>query len=178
MKFFETPLKGAFVIDIELRRDVRGFFARAWCTKEFSDHGLNSKFVQANLAGSVRRGTTRGLHYQVAPCEEAKLVRCTKGAIFDVIVDVRPGSPTEGDWYGAELTADSRRMVFVPEGFAHGYQTLTDDTEVFYQVSQEYSPEQERGIRWDDAGIGVAWPIVDGVVVSDKDRNWPDYVTS
>lgn len=174
MIFAETKLPGAFIIEVERLEDERGFFARAWCKKEFEAHSLNSDWAQANLAFSRRGGTLRGLHYQVAPYEEAKLVRCIRGAIYDVIVDLRPESPTYRQWLGVELTADNRKMLYVPEGFAHGYQTLADNTETFYQVSQFYSPESERGLRYDDPAFGIEWPI-DVQVISDKDKSWSDY---
>jgi dTDP-4-dehydrorhamnose 3,5-epimerase len=172
MKFTESSLKGAFVVDVEPHADDRGLFARAWCAKEFTAQGLNPRIVQANLSYNRSRGTVRGLHYQVAPYEEAKLVRCVRGAIYDVIVDLRPDSPTYLQWAGIELTADNRRMLYVPEGFAHGFQTLEDDSDVFYQVTQYYTPGFERGIRWDDAMFKIAWPDVPHRVISDKDRSW------
>jgi dTDP-4-dehydrorhamnose 3,5-epimerase len=174
MIFRETKLQDAFIIEMEPIRDDRGFFARAWCQKEFEAHSLISNFVQANVTFSPKRGTLRGLHYQIAPHEEVKLVRCTRGAIYDVIIDLRPESPTCKQWLGTELTADNRKMIYIPGGFAHGYQILMDDTEVFYQVGQSYAPEYERGIRWDDPAFGIEWPI-DVQVISDKDQSWPDY---
>jgi dTDP-4-dehydrorhamnose 3,5-epimerase len=173
MKFAESPLKDAFVIELEPRLDDRGFFARAWCAKEFEAHGLNPRVVQSNVSYNRRRGTLRGMHYQVAPHEETKLVRCIRGGIYDVIVDLRPGSRTHLQWFGVELTADNRRMLYVPEGFAHGFQTLEDDTEVFYQVTEFYTPGAERGIRWDDPALGIEWPHADGRVLSPKDQSWP-----
>jgi len=175
MIFEETRLKGAFTIEMEPIGDTRGFFARAWCQKEFEAHGLISGFVQANITFSPKKGTLRGLHYQIAPHEEIKLVRCTRGAIYDVIIDLRPESPTYKQWLGTELTADNRKMIYIPGGFAHGYQILMDDTEVFYQVGQFYAPEYERGIRWDDPAFGIEWPL-EIQVISDKDKNWPDYI--
>jgi dTDP-4-dehydrorhamnose 3,5-epimerase len=175
MRFVETPLAGAFVIDLEPRVDERGFFARAWCANEFAAHGLNAHIVQANLSTNRTRGTLRGLHYQVPPYEEAKIVRCIRGAIYDVIVDLRPDSRTYLEWFGVELTAENRRMLYVPERFAHGFQTLEDDSEVFYQVTQFYTPDSERGIRWDDPAIRIAWPAVDERVISPKDQTWPAF---
>jgi dTDP-4-dehydrorhamnose 3,5-epimerase len=175
MIFTETKLRGAFVIDIERRGDERGFFARAWCQEEFAARGLGTNLVQANIAFSQRAGTLRGLHYQVKPHEEAKLVRCTRGAVYDVIVDLRPESPTYLQWVSVELTADNRTMLYVPEGFVHGYQTLTDNAEVLYQVSHVYSPESERGVRWDDPAVGIEWPKIDTRIISEKDRSWPNY---
>lgn len=176
MIFKETSLKGAFIIEPERIRDHRGFFARAWCKKEFEAHGLNPRLVQINLSFNKNRGTLRGMHYQTAPHEEAKLFRCTRGAIYDVIIDLQPESPTYLEWLGVELTADNRKMLYVPENFAQGYQTLTDNTEVFYQVSQFYSPESERGVRWDDPAFGIKWPETDNLMISEKDKNWPDYL--
>jgi dTDP-4-dehydrorhamnose 3,5-epimerase len=175
MIFNETTLKGAFLIDLEPREDERGFFSRAWCQKEFEAHGLTAGIVQANLSYNKRRGTLRGLHYQAAPFEEAKLVRCTRGAIFDAIVDVRPSSPTYLQWIGVTLSGDNRRMLYVPEGFAHGFQTLEDDTDVFYQVTAFYAPGAERGARWDDPAFGIEWPDVDRRVISAKDQAWPPF---
>ncbi|MDY7076058.1 MAG: dTDP-4-dehydrorhamnose 3,5-epimerase [Chloroflexota bacterium] len=175
MIFTETKLKGAFIIEIEMRGDERGFFARSWCQKEFEAHGVNLNWVQANIAFSKNRGTLRGLHYQIAPYEEAKLMRCTRGAIYDVIVDLRPESPTHKQWIGVELSADNHRMLYVPEGFAHGYQTLMDNTETFYPVSQFYAPEYERGVRWDDPAFDIKWPETDERIVSDKDKSWSNY---
>ncbi|MFZ5917486.1 MAG: dTDP-4-dehydrorhamnose 3,5-epimerase [Chloroflexota bacterium] len=175
MIFTETRLKGAFVVQIKKIEDARGFFARAWCQKDFKAHGLDLHWVQANLAHSKKRGTLRGMHYQAAPYAEAKLMRCVRGAVFDVIIDLRPDSPTFKHWFGIELTADNRTMLYVPEGFAHGYQSLVDDTEVFYPVSQFYTPGAERGVRWNDPAFGIEWPLVNGLILSDKDSNWPDY---
>lgn len=175
MIFIETKLKGAYLIEIEKLEDVRGFFARTWCRKEFEEHDLNSQLVQANVSFSKRKGTLRGMHYQVAPYEESKLVRCTSGAIFDVIIDLRQDSPTYKQWLGVELTSENYKMLYVPENFAHGFQTLKDNTEVIYQVSQFYSPESERGIRYNDPAFGIKWSI-DVQVISDKDKSCPDYL--
>jgi dTDP-4-dehydrorhamnose 3,5-epimerase len=176
MIFTETKLRGAFVIDIERRDDERGFFARAWCQEEFAARGLSTHLVQANISFSQRAGTLRGLHYQVKPHEEVKLVRCTRGAVYDVIVDLRPESSTYLQWVSVELTADNRTMLYVPEGLVHGYQTLTDKAEVLYQVSQVYSPESERGVRWDDPAVGIEWPRIDPRIISAKDKSWPNYL--
>ena len=175
MIFKETKLKGAFIIEFDPIKDNRGFFARAWCQKEFEAHGLIAHFVQANVTFSPQRGTLRGLHYQVAPHEEVKLVRCTRGAIYDVIIDLRPDSATRRQWLATELTADNRKMIYIPGGFAHGYQTLVDNTEVFYQVAQFYAPNYERGIRWDDAAFRINWPITSSLILSEKDQRSPDY---
>ncbi len=175
MDFVETKLKGAFIIELLPITDTRGFFARAWCEREFQTHGLITHFVQANLTFSLRRGTLRGLHYQVPPFQETKLVRCTQGAIYDVIVDLRSQSPTYGQWLATELSADNRKMIYIPGEFAHGYQTLVDNTEVFYQVAEFYAPESERGIRWDDPAFGIEWPVHSPPIVSEKDERWSDF---
>jgi dTDP-4-dehydrorhamnose 3,5-epimerase len=173
MLFTETRLAGAYVIDLQLLQDERGFFARAFCQHEFSEHGLDPNVVQCNLSGSTHRGTLRGLHYQAPPHAEAKLVRCVRGAIYDVIVDVRPDSPTFLEWVGVELTAEAGRALFVPTGFAHGFQTFRDDTEVFYQMSEFYAPGAARGIRWDDPLLGIAWPE-EVTCISARDGAYPD----
>ena len=170
----ETKLKGSFVIQIEKREDERGFFARAWCQEEFGEHSLTSRVVQTNISFNINKGTLRGMHYQIAPYEEAKLVRCTSGAIYDVIIDLRQDSRTYLQWVRVELTAENYKMLYVPENFAHGFQTLQDSTEVTYHVSQFYIPGSERGIRWDDPAFGIEWPL-EVTVISDKDKNWPDF---
>lgn len=172
MKFEETELAGAFVIELEPIRDERGFFARAWCAKEFESAGLTTVHAQTNFSYNGRAGTLRGLHYQLPPHEEVKLVRCIRGSIFDVIVDLREESSTYGRWVGVELSADNRRMFYVPAGFAHAFQTLEDDTEVLYQVNEFYTPGAERGLRFDDPAIGIRWPR-EVSVISDKDASWP-----
>ena len=174
MKFTETPLAGAYVISLEKRADQRGWFARAFCQEEFAAHGLTEKIVQSNMAVTHKSGTLRGMHYQEAPHAEAKVVRCTRGVIYDVMVDLRPGSVTLGQWFGITLSADNRDMVYVPEGFGHGYLSLTDDVETFYHVSAPYVPGAEQGFRYDDPTFNIAWPI-DITVLSEKDRSWPDY---
>jgi dTDP-4-dehydrorhamnose 3,5-epimerase len=175
--FSETDLPGVYVVDLERREDERGFFARAWCAREFGEHGLSTDLVQCNLSFNHRRGTLRGMHFQEAPHAEAKLVRCTRGAIFDVALDLRPESPNHGRWVGVELSADNRRALYVPEGFAHGYQTLEDGTETFYQVSEWYTPGSERGVRWNDPAFEIDWPLADEPLLSPKDAAWPDYTT-
>lgn len=167
-------LPGAYVIDLEPRGDDRGFFARAFCQKEFADAGLVTTFVQANTSASKHRGTLRGLHYQLAPMAETKMVRCLRGAIWDCALDLRPESPTYGQWDGVELTAENRKMIYVPKGFAHGFYTLTDDAEVFYLVDEFYSAELERGVRWNDPRFAIAWPG-EPAVISDRDRAHPDF---
>jgi len=164
MIFRETALAGVWVIEPEPHADERGFFARTWCAREFEARGLNPALAQCSVSWNRARGTVRGLHYQAAPHEEAKLVRCTRGAIHDVAVDLRPGSPTRHRWIAVELTGDNRRMLFVPEGVAHGFQTLVDDTEVFYQISRAFHPDAQRGVRWHDPALGIAWPLHDAIV--------------
>jgi dTDP-4-dehydrorhamnose 3,5-epimerase len=172
--FIETKLRGAYVIDIEKLEDDRGFNARAVCQKEFAAHGLISHFVQANILYNRKKGTLRGFHYQIPPHAETKLFRCVRGAVFDVIIDLRPDSPTYKKWFGVELSADNHRMLYLPGRFAQGFITLADDTELFYQVSEFYSPDHERGIRYDDPAFGVAWPIA-VEVISNKDRHWMNF---
>lgn len=173
MIFNKTPLEGAYTIELEKRGDERGFFARLFCEKEFQTHGLESKFVQINNSSSSTKGTLRGMHFQIAPAGEVKVVRCIKGALYDVIVDLRPNSPTFKKWFGVELSAENRTMMYVPKGFAHGFVTLTDDVEAFYLVTEFYAPEQERGLRYNDPAINIQWPITP-TEISDKDKSWPD----
>lgn len=177
MIFQSTELSGSMIIELQQIGDERGFFARTWDVNEFVDHGLNPDLVQCNLSFNYKRGTLRGMHYQAAPHQEAKLIRCTQGAIFDAIVDVRPGSPTFLQWVGVELTASNRRALYVPEGFAHGYQALEDETEVFYQVTEFYTPSVERGARYNDPAFGIEWPLGEPSVISKKDATWPDFAT-
>jgi dTDP-4-dehydrorhamnose 3,5-epimerase len=174
MKFHPTPLKDAYTIELERRGDDRGFFARVFCENEFSQAKLTPKFVQVNNSLSAKKGTLRGLHYQLPPRSEVKVVRCVRGSLWDAIVDLRPDSPTFGKWFGAELSAENRLMMYVPQGFAHAILTLTDDTEAFYLVSEFYGPEQERGVRWNDPKFNIAWPI-EPSEVSPKDAKWPDF---
>jgi dTDP-4-dehydrorhamnose 3,5-epimerase len=174
MKFFETKLEGAFIIRIEKIEDERGFFARAWCKNDFEKNGLSKCIVQANISHSNKKGTLRGLHYQIKPFQESKLIRCVKGAIYDVIVDLRQDSLTFKRWISVNLSQKDYDMLYVPEGFAHGFLTLEDETGVFYEASQFYSPEHERGIRYNDPSFDIEWPI-EVEVSSDKDRNWPDF---
>lgn len=175
MKFEETELPGAFLIDVEPRGDERGFFARSWCANEYAEHGLQTGIVQANLSWNPRRGTLRGMHFQNAPHAEVKVVRATRGAIYDAIIDLRPDSPTFKRWIGAELTAENRRALYVPEGFAHGFQTLVPDCEVHYLVTEFYTPSAEGGVRWNDPAFGIEWPDPENAFLSDKDAAWPDF---
>lgn len=174
MIFEETSLRGAYLVRPELHRDARGFFARTWCQREFAEHGLNPDLVQCSLSFNAKKGTLRGMHYQEAPHEEAKLVRCTMGAICDVIIDLRPKSPTFAKHLSATLSAENRQMLYIPEGFAHGFVTLADDTEVFYQMSEFHAPESARGFRWNDPYFGVRLPV-EVAVISERDRTYPDF---
>lgn len=177
MKFSPTPLPGAFIIDIVAQPDERGFFARTVCVDEFSRHGLNAHFVQHSVSWNPRSGTLRGMHYQIAPHQEDKLVRVTRGAIFDVIVDLRRGSPACGRWFGVELSADNHRLLYIPQGVAHGFQTLRSDTEVSYSMTVPFHPEAARGLRWDDPTLNIDWPDCDSRLISDKDRSLPLFET-
>jgi len=174
MTFTETELKGAFLVGVRKIDDERGFFARGWCQKEVEAAGLNPNLAQINFASSLRKGTLRGMHFQVAPDAEAKLARCTRGSIFDVIIDLRPDSPTHGRWIGVELSAENYLMLYVPEGFAHGYQTLTDNAEMYYLTSAFYSPSAARGVRYNDPAFNIRWPLPI-TVVSEADQRWTDY---
>jgi dTDP-4-dehydrorhamnose 3,5-epimerase len=174
MIFVETELKGAYLIELEKIEDHRGFFARTWCQEEFSRHGLNSRLVQCSVSFNKRKGTLRGMHFQIPPYEEAKLVRCTQGAIHDVFIDLRRNSPTYKKHVSATLTSDNRRMLYIPEGFAHGFQTLADNTEVFYQMSQVFSADHARGVRWNDPVFSIVWPEDDRTIL-DRDQNYPDF---
>jgi dTDP-4-dehydrorhamnose 3,5-epimerase len=175
MRFVSTELPGAYLIEPERHEDERGFFARTWCRQEFRDHGLEENLAQTSISRNRRAGTLRGLHFQMSPHEESKLVRCTAGAIFDVIVDLRENSPAHGSWFGVELEADRGTALYVPKGFAHGFQTLVDGAEVLYMISDSYVPEASSGVRWDDAAFGIVWPETDLRTISDRDRSWPDY---
>ncbi len=175
MMVSETSITGVCVIELERQTDERGFFSRAWCAEEFEAHRLRAGFVQANISLSKKKGTLRGLHYQIKPREEVKLIRCTKGAIYDVALDLRPTSPTYRQWAAVELSAENYKMLYVPEGCAHGYLTLIDDTEVFYPATQCYASEYERGVRFDDPAFEIKWPI-NVEIISKKDKAWPWYV--
>ena len=172
MIFQPSPLAGAFVVELERREDERGFFARSFCQDEFAKHGLNPRLVQCNVSFNTRRGTLRGMHYQAKPHEEAKVVRCTQGAVWDVMVDLRPESATFKRWQGVELSAANRRALYIPEGLAHGFQTLADDAELLYLMSEFYHPESARGVRWDDPAFRIEWPLQDPHM-SERDRTYP-----
>ena len=174
MIFTETELKGAYIIEIKKLEDERGFFGRSFCRREMEERGLKAVIVQANTSYSYKKGSLRGMHFQVAPHEETKLVRCVRGTIYDVIIDLRPGSSTFKNWIGVELSADNYKMLYVPEGFAHGFLTTTDNVEVFYTVTAYYAPGAEKGIRWNDESFKIEWPFKP-IVISDKDRGHPDF---
>lgn len=174
MIFRETALRGAFTIDLDRVEDERGFFARSWCVKEFESNGLDARLVQCNISYNKLRGTLRGMHYQIAPAAEVKVVRCTSGAIYDVIIDLRPEAPTYKEHFSVILSSENHRMLYIPEQFAHGFLTLADDTEVMYQMSEFYIPDCARGLRWDDPSFGIVWPE-EVRVISGKDRAYPDY---
>jgi dTDP-4-dehydrorhamnose 3,5-epimerase len=174
MIFTKTNLEGAFVVEIQMLEDERGFFARSFCQREFQEHGLNPNVVQSNISYNKVKGTLRGMHFQAAPCQEAKLVRCTQGAVHDVIIDLRPDSPTYTQYFAINLTAKEHNALYVPEGFAHGFLTLEPETCVFYQMSEFYAPAHARGFRWNDPAFNVAWPA--GIeMISERDANYPDY---
>jgi dTDP-4-dehydrorhamnose 3,5-epimerase len=174
MNFTETPLAGAFIIDVQVIEDERGFFARTWAAEEFQRRGIDPTLFQCNLAWNKRKGTLRGMHFQRPPFQEVKIVRCTRGAVLDVIIDLRRDSPTFRQWTSVELDADSRRMLYVPKGLAHGYLTLTDDVEVYYHVSAQYEPTHATGVAWNDRAFGISWPFPP-TVISEKDRGWPPF---
>jgi len=172
MRFEKTEIPGVFVLELERHEDDRGFFARTWCVKELEDHGLNPRLVQVNVGFSHRAGTLRGVHYQTEPAAEVKIARCTRGALFDIALDLSPGSPTFKNWVGVELSAANGRQLYIPEGCAHGYQTLEDDTELCYLTSEIYAPDCAGGVRYDDPAFGIEWPI-EVTRISDGDRSWP-----
>ena len=174
MIFGETPLSEAYLVDLDTHGDDRGFFARVFCAREFDGQGLPAQFVQVNTSLSARKGTLRGMHYQLSPHAETKLVRCIQGALYDTILDLRRDSPTFGRSFGAELSAENRRMMVVPKGFAHGFITLADDTEALYFVDEYYAPDSERGVRWNDPRFSISWPI-EPVVLSERDRSFRDF---
>ena len=170
----ETPLSAAFVIEPKPLEDARGLFARTWCRREFEAHGLETRIAQCSTSFNKKKGTLRGMHYQAPPLAETKIVRCTRGSMYDVIIDLRPDSPTFMRHFGLVLTVENRKMLYVPTGFAHGFQTLEDDTEIFYQISEFYSPDHGRGVRWNDPAFGIRWPDDERIIV-DRDRNYPDF---
>lgn len=174
MIFKPTDLPGAFVIEPQRHSDLRGHFARTYCEKEFADHGLESRVSQCSVSFNRRKGTLRGMHYQAAPFEEVKVVRCNRGSIYDVIIDLRPDSVAYQKWFAVQLDEENGKMLYIPRGFAHGFQTLADNTEVFYQMSQVFSPEHARGVRWNDPAFSIAWPE-DERIILDRDRNYPDF---
>lgn len=173
MIFKETDLEGAYIVELEAIEDNRGFFARSFCRKEFEKYGLNPNIVQCNISYNKKKGTLRGMHYQVKPHEEAKIVSCVKGSIYDVIIDLRPDSPTRCHWFAVELSAENFKMLYIPEAFAHGFQTLEDNTVVFYQMSEFYHPECAMGVRWDDPAFNIEWPD-DARIITVKDLRYPD----
>ncbi len=176
MRFQETEIRGAWIIDVEPIEDARGLFARVWCRRELAEHGLEIEVAQCNTSFSKHRGTLRGMHFQRAPYEEVKFIRCSRGALYDVIIDLRPDSPTYKRWVGVELSAENRRALYVPRAFAHGFQTLEDDVEIFYMMSEFYAPGAEAGVRWDDPAFDIKWPVAEPTEISDKDVGWPDFV--
>ena len=175
MRFVPTELPGAYLVELERREDERGYFARTWCREEFGSVGLATEIAQCSISRSALAGTLRGMHFQTAPHEEVKLVRCTRGAIFDVIIDLRPGSSTHASWLGIELDAQRGAALYVPKGFAHGFQTLVDDTEVLYMMSDPYVAEAASGVRWDDPAFEIEWPHADVRTMSERDLSWPNY---
>jgi dTDP-4-dehydrorhamnose 3,5-epimerase len=170
----ETSLPEVFLIEVERIQDARGFFARTWCAEEFREHGLDPDLAQCSISFNRYRGTLRGMHYQAAPGAETKVVRCTRGRLYDVVLDLRSDSPTFRKWYATELSADNRRMLYIPKGVAHGFLTLADATEVLYQISTPYAPDLARGVRWNDRAFGIRWPA-EPLVVSERDRGYPDF---
>jgi len=175
MIFKALPLYGSYIIELERKQDERGFFARAWCKNEFSTRGLSSEFVQFNISYNFKKGTLRGIHYQIEPHQEDKIVRCTKGAVYDVIIDIRPESPTYKKWFSVEISAENYFMLYIPKGFAHGFQTLTDNTELYYQMSEYYHQECAHGIRWNDPEFKIDWPLKP-TVISKNDQLYEDYL--
>ena len=176
MLFKKAKLKGAFIVELEPIEDERGFFARSFCKKEFEKQGLNPNIAQCNVSYNKKKGTLRGMHYQVAPHEEAKMVSCTIGTIYDVIIDLRPDSPTYCKWMAVELNANDHKMFYIPEGFAHGFQTIEDNTTVFYQMTEFYHPKSAKGIRWNDSAFQINWPIIkEDIIISEKDRSYTDF---
>lgn len=176
MIFTETQLAGAFIIDLEKLEDNRGFFARSWSVKEFGERGLESRLAECNISFNHKKDTLRGMHYQASPHGQTKIVRCTMGSVYDVIIDLRPTSPTFKHWIGVELTARNRRMLYIPKDFAHGFQTLDDETEIFYEMSEPYAPGSGRGVRWNDSAFGITWPEARAAITNQRDNTYPDFV--
>ncbi len=174
MIFTETQLKGVYIIEPERLADERGFFARTWCQKELASHGLENRLVQCSISYNPKKGTLRGMHFQTAPWEEVKIVRCTSGAIYDVVIDLRPDSPTFKKWFGLNLSQEERNMLYIPKGFAHGFMTLSDQVEVFYQMSEFYYPDHSGGVRWNDTAFGIRWPMA-VQLISERDNAYPDF---
>jgi len=177
MNYVSTPINGAWIVEPERRTDERGWFARSWCVREFEERGLNPRLVQCNISFNNKSGTLRGMHLQRAPHGEAKLVRVTRGAIHDVILDLRKDSPSYLKWFGVDLTGDNHRMLYIPEGVAHGFQTLTDESEVFYQMSEFYYTDLSSGVRWNDAAFAIQWPPALARTISERDASWPDFMS-
>jgi len=175
MIFKETKLQGAFIVEPKKFEDERGFFAHSWSEREFTQRGLDPRLVECSISFNRQRGTLRGMHYQAAPHGQVKIVRCTMGSIYDVIIDLRTGSPTFKQWVGIELTSENRRMLYIPTDFAHGFQTLQDDTEVFYQMSAPYAPESGRGVRWNDSAFAIDWPQRADIIINARDGSYPDF---
>ncbi|MCU1283247.1 MAG: dTDP-4-dehydrorhamnose 3,5-epimerase [bacterium] len=175
MKFSPTELSGVWLIDLERHSDERGFFARTWCRDELADHGLDPELAQSSISHNRRAGTLRGMHYQAEPHAESKIVSCVRGAIYDVVLDLRPHSVSYRRWLAVELSAERGRMVYIPKGCAHGFQTLTDDAVVDYRISVPYAPDHARGVRWDDPAFAIAWPAAEQRTISDRDRSFPDF---
>jgi dTDP-4-dehydrorhamnose 3,5-epimerase len=174
MNFIETPLEKVFVLELNRFEDERGFFARSWCREEFESRGLNPNLAQCSISFNRKKGTLRGMHYQIKPYEEAKLVRCTMGAIYDVVIDLRPGSPTIKKWFAVELSAKNHKTLYIPEGLAHGFVTLEDNSEVFYQISELYHPECSKGVRWDDPAFAIKWPTTPKIIAA-RDSGYEDF---
>jgi len=174
MIFTEIQLKGVYIIEPERLADERGFFARTWCQKELASYGLENRLAQCSISYNPKKGTLRGMHFQTAPWEEVKIVRCTCGAIYDVVIDLRPGSPTFKKWFGLTLSQEKRNMIYIPKGFAHGFMTLSDQVEVFYQISQFYVPDHADGVRWNDPAFGIQWPM-EVQLISERDNTYPDF---
>jgi len=175
MTFRETEVRGAFIMELEKFEDDRGFFAHGWSPKELAEHGLEAPLVESAISFNEKKGTLRGMHYQTSPHSQAKIVRCTMGSMYDVILDLRTGSPTFKQWVGLELSGSNRLMLYIPKGFAHGFQTLEDKTEVFYNMSDIYAPDSSRGVRWNDPAFGVLWPLPRNVIMNERDRSYADF---